>query len=779
MKRNIKKTVLILFSLLLVMSFAQAAWAETAEGNGAPDKAVLMSSSGSDDHSDGTGVHQDPKTFQKNYCLSVDQKTYAISEIDRIVSRIIKPGMSDLEKYYTLALWEYKRVKYDNDFWSGRYNFEYYSHQWDAYGALKEKSVCAGMAVFYSNLCHAADLPCKYVRLKEGSVDHTINYIPNINGNAYYVDVTENCFLMSKESCVFADSADKGFSHITKDCTDQTFDYKEVYGDGPDEYSITSTSISDCLQEYETYNDWFKENALHKDTEKVFISPYLEKGSGTANTHYASYHDYEAQCFTGFDQNPGIWFLEDFYEDPAAVNTKVLNREFDEQLLNISGVKDSYDSENAEELEGDVSSDIIVRYFPSCDNGEVVPWEDNLKTNKDYSVKFDSYDEEKGEAVLNLEAEGKYTGSSQLRVKWTPKKLIENARILPGIYYEDDTEELEPEVVYFGEPLVEGEDYTWEKVNSDDTFDKPGDYDVKLIGQGEYKGTDIKTFHIIVSEYDAEQAIEAAKSDLNDAQTAIDALDDNASSSAIVDALKRLSTAQQSLNEAKDALDRTTRILSEQKQLELEEQIEMLQQQFKDETEQLHQQIEELSDQLEDAQIIDISSFPYTISLPKTSYPYTGKAIEPAVSVLGLDADDYTVSYSNNTKIGTATVTVTAISYPYNGSISTTFKITKRANTLAVKGKTATVKYKKLKKKAQSLKVSKVIKVTNKGQGTRNYAKVSGNKKITINKKTGNVKVKKGLKKGTYKVKVKVRAAGNSTYNASVWKNVTFKIRVK
>jgi hypothetical protein len=41
------------------------------------------------------------------------------------------------------------------------------------------------------------------------------------------------------------------------------------------------------------------------------------------------------------------------------------------------------------------------------------------------------------------------------------------------------------------------------------------------------------------------------------------------------------------------------------------------------------------------------------------------------------------------------------------------------------------------------------------------------------------VTVKKGLKKGTYKVRVKVRAAGNSNYKASAWKTVTFRIKVK
>ena len=39
--------------------------------------------------------------------------------------------------------------------------------------------------------------------------------------------------------------------------------------------------------------------------------------------------------------------------------------------------------------------------------------------------------------------------------------------------------------------------------------------------------------------------------------------------------------------------------------------------------------------------------------------------------------------------------------------------------------------------------------------------------------------VKKGLKKGTYKVKVKVKALGNSIYKASSVKTVTFVVKVK
>ena len=55
----------------------------------------------------------------------------------------------------------------------------------------------------------------------------------------------------------------------------------------------------------------------------------------------------------------------------------------------------------------------------------------------------------------------------------------------------------------------------------------------------------------------------------------------------------------------------------------------------------------------------------------------------------------------------------------------------------------------------------------------------SGNKKITIDQKSGTVTVKKGLKKGTYKVKAVVAASGDENYLPSGEKKVTFTIKVK
>lgn len=101
----------------------------------------------------------------------------------------------------------------------------------------------------------------------------------------------------------------------------------------------------------------------------------------------------------------------------------------------------------------------------------------------------------------------------------------------------------------------------------------------------------------------------------------------------------------------------------------------------------------------------------------------------------------------------------------------------KEAGTLKASGKTASVKSSALKKKKKTLKRSAVISISS-AAGQVTYVKTSGNKKISINKNTGKVTIKKGLKKGKYKVKVIVQDAGNENYEASAV-NVTFTVRVK
>ena len=163
------------------------------------------------------------------------------------------------------------------------------------------------------------------------------------------------------------------------------------------------------------------------------------------------------------------------------------------------------------------------------------------------------------------------------------------------------------------------------------------------------------------------------------------------------------------------------------------------------------------------------------------SATYTGTPLKPAVTVAAFGKDliegtDYTVSYTDNVNVGTGTAVIVGKGR-YGGVVNAPFTIAKAKNPMTVKGKTAKVKYKKVRKKNQALSRSKVLTVS-KAQGTVTYAKSSGNKKITINKKTGKVTVKKKLKKGTYKIKVKVTAAGNSNYQ-TLTKTVTFKVKVK
>ena len=160
---------------------------------------------------------------------------------------------------------------------------------------------------------------------------------------------------------------------------------------------------------------------------------------------------------------------------------------------------------------------------------------------------------------------------------------------------------------------------------------------------------------------------------------------------------------------------------------------------------------------------------------------YTGKALTPAPVVKHagktlVKGTDYTVRYANNVGAGTARVTVVGIG-SYQGAITKSFTIAKAANPLTAKGKTVKLKASALKKAKKTVKRAKAIKIAG-AQGTVTYKKKSGNKKITISKKTGKITVKKGLKKGKYKIKVVVSAAGNANYQAAK-KTIKLTINVK
>ena len=158
---------------------------------------------------------------------------------------------------------------------------------------------------------------------------------------------------------------------------------------------------------------------------------------------------------------------------------------------------------------------------------------------------------------------------------------------------------------------------------------------------------------------------------------------------------------------------------------------------------------------------------------------YTGSAIKPSPTVTWdgeklVKGTDYELSYENNKKVGTATITITGLGN-YAGTKTVTFKIVKAKQPMTAKAVAKTVSYSKVKSKNQTVSGAITVK---KAQGKVTYTKKSGSSKFTINKTTGKITVKKGTKKGTYKIKVTVKAAGNAGYKAGS-KVVTATIKVK
>ncbi len=175
------------------------------------------------------------------------------------------------------------------------------------------------------------------------------------------------------------------------------------------------------------------------------------------------------------------------------------------------------------------------------------------------------------------------------------------------------------------------------------------------------------------------------------------------------------------------------------------------------------------------------------VELSANAFTYNGKVQRPAIKAIGgkalKEGKDYTVKWSNasSTNTGKYSLEIT-LRGGYIGNATANYTINKAANTLTAKGKTVKLKKKKLKKKAQKIVPTKAMTVSN-PKGSVSYSKVSVSKKkfkknFKVDAATGKITVKKKTKKGTYKVKVKVTAAGDANYNAAS-KTVTVKVKVK
>ncbi len=161
-----------------------------------------------------------------------------------------------------------------------------------------------------------------------------------------------------------------------------------------------------------------------------------------------------------------------------------------------------------------------------------------------------------------------------------------------------------------------------------------------------------------------------------------------------------------------------------------------------------------------------------TVKLSYTSKSYTGKSLKPTVTTVKdaagrtITASNYTVKYSNNKKVGKATVTV-AFKGNYSGTKKLTFKIVpKKTSISSLKAgkKSFTVKY----KKQTSGSGYEIQYSTSKKFKSAKTVKISKNKTVS---KT----VKKLKSKKTYYVRVRVTKG--SSYKSS-WSSVK-KVKVK
>lgn len=169
-------------------------------------------------------------------------------------------------------------------------------------------------------------------------------------------------------------------------------------------------------------------------------------------------------------------------------------------------------------------------------------------------------------------------------------------------------------------------------------------------------------------------------------------------------------------------------------------------------------------------QLKDIANTKITLS--KTSYAYDGKAKTPVVTVMDDDYllqedEDYTITYSDNIKVGTATVMITGMGR-YTGTVSVSFTIlqVKKNNVIKVSNITKTVSAKVQKAKIQAT-VNDKAKLTY--SSNNKSVKVNSSGEITIAKNftgtaviTITVAETARYKKTSCQITVTVRPTGTS-----------------
>lgn len=174
------------------------------------------------------------------------------------------------------------------------------------------------------------------------------------------------------------------------------------------------------------------------------------------------------------------------------------------------------------------------------------------------------------------------------------------------------------------------------------------------------------------------------------------------------------------------------------------------------------------------------------VRLSQTEFVYNGAVQMPAVTVFAdgkqLPASEYRLVWpAGMVNVGDYLVEA-VLTDTYTGSNAEAFRIIPAFNNMTASGNKVTLKAKKLKKKAQTVNMSKAYTIYNpKGTLTYTFAGVNKDKYrkyFKVNPYNGNITVKKKLKKGTYKILVHIEDDGGDNYDyADQYVTVTIKVK--
>lgn len=116
-----------------------------------------------------------------SYLTTKEQENYVDTEIKKVISEIIKPSMTDLEKVKTI-----------HDYLVNRYDYDYSYKSNNAYKALTTgKTICQGYSMTAYKMLTAAGIQNRIIVGKVGTLSHSWNYVL-VNNKWYHLDVTND-----------------------------------------------------------------------------------------------------------------------------------------------------------------------------------------------------------------------------------------------------------------------------------------------------------------------------------------------------------------------------------------------------------------------------------------------------------------------------------------------------------------------------------------------------------------------------------------------------------